>query len=168
LVARLVRDEKVAGSNPVSPTKSQFLAVSSCLRNTPRSPPSAGFLVSASTLFTLLTVAHVRNNSNLGHTTSTRKGQKGTGRWLMPLERADSARPFPRGIADADVPERFDAPSATCGLTAGQNSQANCWKACNIALLKSTAENLVSTSLAPTARAFSVFMVLSNEVCSST
>lgn len=44
----------------------------------------------------------------------------------------------------------------------------NAWHARSSALLRSTVENLVSTSLAPTWRAFSVFMVLSSEVCSST
>lgn len=44
MVARLVRDEKVAGSNPVSPTKHLFQHVPTCI-GTPENPASApGFL----------------------------------------------------------------------------------------------------------------------------
>lgn len=44
MVARLVRDEKVAGSNPVSPTNPLFQHISTCL-GTPENPASApGFL----------------------------------------------------------------------------------------------------------------------------
>src|SRR5690606_23311223 len=50
----------------------------------------------------------------------------------------------------------------------GQAGSLICRKASSSAWLRSTEENLVSTALAPTERAFSVFMVLSSEVCNST
>lgn len=49
-----------------------------------------------------------------------------------------------------------------------QERPSICRKASSNAWVRSTEENLVSTALAPTERAFSVFMVLSSEVCSST
>ena len=52
MVARLVRDEKVAGSNPVAPTIALFLVVPSSTRKPLKSPPSAGFVVSGGSIAT--------------------------------------------------------------------------------------------------------------------
>jgi hypothetical protein len=52
-VEQRTRNAKVAGSIPVSGTRDQFPEVYDCLRNTPQSPPSAGFVVSVCLVLSL-------------------------------------------------------------------------------------------------------------------